>query len=1233
MKEAESSSNDVDKSVYILKKSELLNGPVYDSVDQPEEFERKKHQDGEDDCERCTNNSDSRRQADRACGHSQDKNNRRALDSETSEDLITVRRHEYAISENNERHKSHEDIAVEVDNNLSSEPHDVTSDCDAPHLQEDLGRHPQVAEHGVHVGDKCLPPAVEFNDVCEQMSDSDPEGEREGEAENEKTHRGPANTQQTSNHEKDSVGDDTCLRDSSHSDLNENPPLSVYDATCSSQPDVGPKTASPESADHHESLTNIELVNLSSKPLSDCDLPHLHLHESLGADPQVCEQVVHDSDKCLPSAIEFHSVSEQISDTESDEVEIVKTCQSPANAQHEQTSDCEEDGVGDNKHDSCHSGLNVSPHLSRSDASSPPDVGPKFTSPESATNHESLTNIELEVTIKSSKPFSDSEVPHLQESLRNRPPSRCDASSPPNLSPKSCSPESLAHHHNHTDIELEVVADLPSERCDAPHLHEDAQVNEEYTHTATALQTVVERELDSESESEVEMENTCLCPITLREACNHEKDGVADGIQDSSHSGLNENSHSAAEFQAVDELSDCESESGGEMVSEDLVKMRQCPEQISDHEKDRVGKNPSHSSLNDNSYPSLATRCSSPKSTTDSTTSPDGNPELVPLREISQNVAQDRPKKGKKHSTPSHNTTDNSSDTSQTKKESGKKEQRQDSPSWRQDKQPQSTTQRMMSLGGSDEDNNENDDERRRPGINCIRRKYVEPNWILLLLIVLLVVCFCLNHIHLDKDAPLPISTPLEYTCGGQHQYCSYYELPMPESLIQDEENAVAVCRGGVMSKSANKPETEGECTASSDTFPGGNSGGPAVSEEESIQTREEMACIKHPGRRPNSTSKPREQPETPPDLPPRPYSPVEQFQPTLDTAPRSFNHPPPEPLDPAQPKGDDGGQGMEETSYSRNGDQNGMMIMMICHSQCAAFKSPRDVAAGACAFLTDVTIHRVQQATLLHCLPAPVQEDKDQLEVSCDNCSSVPVEEDEDGSERSCDESDDVAVQEREYKLDGSDSESDDSSSIFRGPGKVQQTSKTADRTLDSGMGTGPATNQTPLTEAVKAVVAPVDISWRDSLNNGELVYISPSIDDLQVSFPFAWTSIEEQTPRSPNHQDELVGVKKFDQIKQHQPLPVSEPQLELPGESSEQNLLASVVKVFSYPSPEMNCTHDMHDTNIFIGGSRILYVSRSSLALVTRSDRFLTDTTIAQRQKYPLQYFTYKPGLKPPP
>ena len=145
-----------------------------------------------------------------------------------------------------------------------------------------------------------------------------------------------------------------------------------------------------------------------------------------------------------------------------------------------------------------------------------------------------------------------------------------------------------------------------------------------------------------------------------------------------------------------------------------------------------------------------------------------------------------------------------------------------------------------------------------------------------------------------------------------------------------------------------------------------------------------------------------------------------------------------------------------------------------------------------------------------------------------------------------------------------------DDSPAVFRGPGSQLNRSPTK----DSGVGTGSAPNPNPTTQRPAASNTTVDTLWR---TKEELVYLSPSAQDLQLSFSCALTSIEEETPRSSGYPDELVGVKTFSWRHRFsvQPHTYPRPQLFLAQHQAEESkvLLKPLVKVFSYPSPDMDC------------------------------------------------------------
>lgn len=513
----------------------------------------------------------------------------------------------------------------------------------------------------------------------------------------------------------------------------------------------------------------------------------------------------------------------------------------------------------------------------------------------------------------------------------------------------------------------------------------------------------------------------------------------------------------------------------------------------------------------------------------------------------------------------------------------------------------QTSTQKVMSPGGSDRDDGNGDDRRH---FKFTHERSTDLDWIILLVLLLLILCFCLPPPQDQlEDHSAHFWSRSQPTCSGQHRSCSELSLLQSETSTIDD-GSVALFRGGYMSKVSTtlttKSDNEGGGATSSASFPRGNSHNPQVSEEEShhVHVRDEMACIKYRQRR----IKQRE-PFLMQATPPRPHSPIDEhvhvLEPTLDSAPKSFTSPSPETMHIDGP--------LQEPL--NNGDVGEHPIF---HSQ-SVFRSPPKPASSVCTFLTDASICRAQHKTLCYLL----------------NSDTVRATANESGGE----------------ELEQNRDEVDDVPAVFRGPG-VPQKMKTIANSLDSGMGTSSTPNQIPVTGGLPTATAvtTVDISWWTSFKEGELVYQTPHPDNVQASFQHVYplSSIEEQTPRSPNHQEEFVGVKKlnlegrFVNPCHDTPTPGAQPSLfESPDENTCTYVLEPTLKVFSYPSPELNCNIDIpdeqpRDAHVFVSSAGTTFVSHTSSSFIN-SCSYLTDTTIARSQQFQLRYFIAGPIQMP--
>ena len=494
----------------------------------------------------------------------------------------------------------------------------------------------------------------------------------------------------------------------------------------------------------------------------------------------------------------------------------------------------------------------------------------------------------------------------------------------------------------------------------------------------------------------------------------------------------------------------------------------------------------------------------------------------------------------------------------------------------------QANTQRVGSPGGNDEKDDDKDgDKEPYPGGRNFHTQRKDLNMVLCLLIVLLILCFCFPRL---EDTPQPALYTESSTCAiGRYQTTSQ-DLNSPFQDLSSNDCTTALCRGGFISRVR---ETDGEDSTSSSTFPGGNSTDHLVSEEETprlVGQGEEIAGIKklHPRR------KLTERPHHTPPAHPRPQLDLDCSQEnilSLTSPPKLFTCPSPD-TDIHEMSHD---YAESPQCHEYNSSVGGHM--MIFHSKCA-FKSPKlGPNPNVPHFLTETNIHQCQQSPPLHYVT---------VWSNADSSSTTPEDEEE---------------------------ENDDPPAIFRGPGTAYK--KPPDhnegRTLDSGVGTNSSSNQIPATQTPAVAAAKIDTSWRTSLNQGKLVYLRPGTEDSSFQFVL---SEEEQTPWSPNYRDELVGVKAFNQRdnleKQPANVPLSQPPEPLiePGEQS-LLLLKPSMEVFPYlsPDPDEDFQDVPGDLCVFIGGSA-LYTSRMLTSSVMSS--VLTDDTIGQSQRYPLQYFT---------
>lgn len=505
--------------------------------------------------------------------------------------------------------------------------------------------------------------------------------------------------------------------------------------------------------------------------------------------------------------------------------------------------------------------------------------------------------------------------------------------------------------------------------------------------------------------------------------------------------------------------------------------------------------------------------------------------------------------------------------------------------------QGSSCTQQSSSFEGNGDDDGDKDRDREPySGGRKLHAQHKDLNWILLLLMVLLILCFCIPQQASHTDT--------ESVCSaGQHQTTP---LDLKSSHFPDsslDECTPALFRGGIFSK---QRENGGEESASSSTFPGGYSTDHLVSEEETprfMGQGEEMAGLKklHLKRRERES----------PKITPYVSSGVQldfnisrEDCPLLMSEPKIFTCPSP----------DDNGQ---EVSHDYDASRYECTCIpdlidkhMIFHSNCV-FKSSKLTCRpnpNVRHILTDVNIYHHQQSPPLHYVT--------NFSIAHSSNSTLEHEGDEEQGD-------------------------DDPPSQFRGPGTTYKKSpgRSEGHALDSGVGTKSASNQVPTTQIPPVAATTIDTSWRTSLKKDKIVYLRPSIDDAYHSSFQTILSMEEQTPRSPNYRDELVGVKQFnhnDNSKKELADALSfqppEPLLERCEWTS--LLLEPSMRAFPYPLPgDDESFLDFHDIpgdiHVFVAGS-ILYTSQkpSSPAMCS----VLTDATIDQSQRYPLRYFTTK-------
>jgi hypothetical protein len=513
----------------------------------------------------------------------------------------------------------------------------------------------------------------------------------------------------------------------------------------------------------------------------------------------------------------------------------------------------------------------------------------------------------------------------------------------------------------------------------------------------------------------------------------------------------------------------------------------------------------------------------------------------------------------------------------------------------------QPNTQQASSHGGSSNDGGGDDEDGDKGPYSGGRSFHSHPNWILFLLIVLLILCFCFPQAEEPSQQASHIDT--ESVCSAeQHHSTTSLDLkssPFPDSSWDD--HTPALFRGGIFSK---PHENGGEETTSSNTFPEGCSTDHLVSEEETprdMYQREELAGLEklHLKRRR------RERPRTTPPGSPRPQLDLNVSEPSLRSEPKPFTCPSPEN---SQEESHDYDTSRRECirSYDAIGHH------MIFQSNCV-FNSSRLICGGPSTnvrhILTDANIYQHQ-----HSPPPPLRYIPDLS--NADSSNTAP---------------------EREEDVEQQEEEDDDPPSQFRGPGTAYKKSpdRSEGRTLDSGVGTNSQTqNQIPATaQTLPVAAAKIDTSWRTSVvKNDEIVYLTPSsentVDGHRSNFQVV-LSVEEQTSRSPNYRNELVAT----QLKDNEPadplsLQPSEPLLERRERTS--LLLEPSMRVFPYPSPGDECSlnffQDVPENSscVFISGST-LYMTRRPSFPVTCS--VLTDDTIGRSRQYRrLLYFTTK-------
>ena len=512
--------------------------------------------------------------------------------------------------------------------------------------------------------------------------------------------------------------------------------------------------------------------------------------------------------------------------------------------------------------------------------------------------------------------------------------------------------------------------------------------------------------------------------------------------------------------------------------------------------------------------------------------------------------------------------------------------------------QRSSSFQARLQQACSPGDNNDEDRDKdgggdRYPGGRSYRRRQEDLNWILLLLILLVILCFCFPQL---EDAP-PRITSDEDLCR-QHQAASE-QLNLHIQDSSSEGSTLAVFRGGMLSKQ-NRNDGGEESSASSNLFPEGNSTSHLVSEEEGprlVGPREEMATITKqlPKRRPKvwlSHSAPPASPR------PQPYlNPSENGCLSSTSQPKVFTSPSPDVCN--QEIHD---ELVQECACAQDPVEN----HRIFHSTSAyeVSKLAYSPHPNRGYILTNVDIQKCQQGPPLYYVP-------ESSGVGSSVGSSQEEDEEEDDDDRN-------------------------SPSLFRGPGTVYKNKPShrseAGLTLDSGVGTTSTTShdQVTTTQNPPLAAAAIRTSWHSSLNSSNLVYLTPSTGESHHSPMQTILSVEEeQTPRS-YCQDELVGLKQFNQkesstieptdlLALHQPEPLFE------DHEQTSRLLEPAVKVFLYPYPGdeyfVGFQHIPGDLCVFVGGSATC-TSRTFTSPIMHS--VVTEDTIGRSQQYPLKYFT---------